>query len=132
MFKSISSKRIDHLQNVMASLVAQLVKNPPAMRETQVQSLSWEDPLEKGKATHSSTLPQRIPWGCKEQDTTEQLSLITFVTDRWYFLMETALVVCEILCCWVIHVEKYTSHMDFTRVYWIQGHCNIVWDLYRS
>ena len=39
-----------------ASLVAQLVKNPPAMRETRVQSLGWEDPLEKGKPTHSSIL----------------------------------------------------------------------------
>ena len=44
-----------------ASLVAQRVKNPPAMRETWVQSLSWEDPLEKGKATHSSILAWRIP-----------------------------------------------------------------------
>ena len=42
--------------HVRASLVAQLVKNPPAMRETWVQSLSWENPLEKGKATHSSIL----------------------------------------------------------------------------
>ena len=41
------------LQNSWASLVVQLVKNPPAMRETWVQSLSWEDPLKKGKATHS-------------------------------------------------------------------------------
>ena len=39
-----------------ASLVAQLVKNPPAMRETQVRSLGWEDPLEKGKATHSRSM----------------------------------------------------------------------------
>ena len=44
------------------SLVAQLVKNPPAMQETWVRSLGWEDPLEKGKATHSSILAQRIPW----------------------------------------------------------------------
>ena len=44
-----------------ASLVAQLVKNPPAMRETWVWSLGWEDPLEKGKATHSSILTWRIP-----------------------------------------------------------------------
>ena len=44
-----------------ASLVAQLVKNPPAMQETWVLSLSWEDPLEKGKATHSSILAWRIP-----------------------------------------------------------------------
>ena len=42
-------------------LVAQLVKNPPAVRETCVQSLGWEDPLEKGKATHSSVLAWRIP-----------------------------------------------------------------------
>ena len=45
-----------------ASLVAQLVKNPPAMRETRVRFLGWEDPLEKGKATLSSILAWRIPW----------------------------------------------------------------------
>ena len=42
--------------------MAQLVKNPPAMQETWVQSLGWEDLLEKGKATHSSILAWRIPW----------------------------------------------------------------------
>ena len=50
------------LQYSWASLVAQLVKNPPAMRETWVRSLGWEDPLEKGKATHSSILAWRVPW----------------------------------------------------------------------
>ena len=50
------------LQYSWTSLVAQLVKNPPAMRETWVQSLGWEDPLEKGMATHSSILAWRIPW----------------------------------------------------------------------
>ena len=45
-----------------ASLVAQLVKNLPAMQETWVQSLGWEDTLEKGMATHSSILAWRIPW----------------------------------------------------------------------
>ena len=50
------------LQYSWASFVAQLVKNPPAMRETWVQSLGWEDRLEKGKATHSSLLAWRIPW----------------------------------------------------------------------
>ena len=44
------------------SLVAQLVKNLPAMQETWVRSLGWEDPLEKGTATHSSILAWRIPW----------------------------------------------------------------------
>ena len=45
-----------------ASLVAQMVKNWPAMQETQVQSLGWEDPLEKRMATYSSILASRIPW----------------------------------------------------------------------
>ena len=45
-----------------ASLVAQMVKNLPAMQETQFPSLSWEDPLEKGIATHSSILVWIIPW----------------------------------------------------------------------
>ena len=45
-----------------ASLVAQLVKNLPAVWETWVRSLGWEDSLEKGKATHSSILAWRIPW----------------------------------------------------------------------
>ena len=44
-----------------ASLLAQLVKNPPVVQETWVRSLGWEDPLEKGKAAHSSTLAWRIP-----------------------------------------------------------------------
>jgi len=58
-----------------------MVKNPPAMWETWVQSVGWEDPLEKGKATHSSILAQRFhgqrslagysPQGHKESDTTE-------------------------------------------------------------
>ena len=45
-----------------SSLVAQMVKNPPAMQETWIQSLGPEDPLEKGMATHSSVLAWRIPW----------------------------------------------------------------------
>ena len=50
------------LQNSWAFFVAQLVKNPPAMRETWVRSLGWEDPLEKEKATYSGILSWRIPW----------------------------------------------------------------------
>ena len=50
------------LQYSWVFLVAQLVKNPPARQETWVQYLGWEDPLEKGKATHSSILAWRIPW----------------------------------------------------------------------
>ena len=65
------------LQYSWASLVAQLVKNPPAIRDTWVQSLGWEEPLEKGKATHSILFwPGEFygrsgPWGHKELDTTE-------------------------------------------------------------
>ena len=46
----------------IASLVAQMVENLPAVQETWVQSLVWEDPLEEGKATRSSILAWRIPW----------------------------------------------------------------------
>ena len=67
-----------------ASLVAQMVKNLPAMWETWVQSLGWEEALEKGMATHSSILAWRIPWieevggqqsMRSQRDTTERLSL---------------------------------------------------------
>ena len=60
-----------------ASLVVQLVKNPPAMRETWIQSLGWEDPLETGKATHSSVVAWRIDClvlRVAESDMTERLS----------------------------------------------------------
>ena len=67
-----------------------MVKNPPVMRENWVRSLGWEDPLEKGMATHSSILAWRIPWaeepgklqsmGSQESDKIEQLSL-----RRWSF-----------------------------------------------
>ena len=49
------------LSVIRASLVAQLVKKPPALQETWVRSLGWEDPLEKGMATHSSIGAWRIP-----------------------------------------------------------------------
>ena len=62
-------------------MVAQMINNLPVMRETRVRSLGWEDPLEKGMATHSSILASRIPWmeepgrllswGCKESAVTE-------------------------------------------------------------
>ena len=50
------------LQYSWASLVAKLVKNLPAIRETWVPSLGWKEPPEMGKATHSSILAWRIPW----------------------------------------------------------------------
>ena len=65
--------------------MAQTAKNLPPIQETQVQSLGWEDPLEKEMATHSSILAWSIPWteepgglqstGCQESDMTERLHL---------------------------------------------------------
>jgi len=66
---------------IWASLIAQMVKNLPAMQETRVQSLGQEDTLEKGMATHSSflahgqrSLVSYSPWGRKESDTTGRIS----------------------------------------------------------
>ena len=74
-----------------ASLVAQLVKNLPSMWETWVQSLGWEDPLEKGKITHSCILAREFRiLGGKELDMTERLSL-TFFSVQVLFLPVNAL-----------------------------------------
>ena len=93
-----------HLWNDGASLVAQTVKNLPAMWETLLWSLSWEDPLEKGMATHSNILAWRIhaqrrlagysPWGHK------QLDIIW--TNNTFTYEDTAIVPClrYVLCQW--------------------------------
>ena len=88
----IAGENINNLKyandtTLRASLMAQMVKCVPAMRETWVQSLGWEDLLEKEMATHSSILTRRIPWteepgrlqstGHKESDTTERLHSLT-------------------------------------------------------
>ena len=73
---SSSRYRVVNTGAPRASLVAQMVKNLPAMQETWVPSLGREDPLEKGMAIQSSILAWRIPWtdhGVSESDTTEQL-----------------------------------------------------------
>ena len=71
---------LSKVPEIGASLVAQLVKNPPAMWETWVLSLGWEDPLEKGRASHSSILAWRIPWGCR--------SIAHGVTKSWTWLSD--------------------------------------------
>ena len=73
-------------------LVVQKVKDLPAVQETWVRSVGWEDPLEKEMATHFSILAWKShgqrslvgcsPWGLKESDTTEQLTLIYLLTYR--------------------------------------------------
>ena len=80
--------------------MAQAVKRLSTMWETSVRSLGWEDPLEKGKATHSNILAWRIPWigspwGHKKLDTTERLSLssrgslvlLHFLPSEWCHLL---------------------------------------------
>ena len=75
-----------------ACLVAQMVKNLPAMQETRVQSLGWEDPLEEETAIHSSILARIMPWKKSlvgyspwghKRDTNEQLSLGVVVVIFW-------------------------------------------------
>ena len=68
-----------------ASLVAQLLKNLPAMWETWVQSLGWEDPLKKGKATHSSILAWRIPWIIESMGFQSRTRLSNFHFHLWSF-----------------------------------------------
>ena len=81
------------LQDSWASLVAQMVKNLPAMRETWVWFLGWEDPLEEGMATHCSIFAWRIPispWGCQDSDMTERLNtaqqFIIYLCMYLYFI----------------------------------------------
>ena len=69
-----------------ASLVAQLVKNLPAMWETWVQSLGWEDPLEKGKTIQSSILAWRIPWTIQSMGSQSQTQLSNFHFTSLHFI----------------------------------------------
>ena len=79
---------------VLASLVAQMVKRLPAMWETQVQSLGWEDPLEKKVATHSSTLAWKIPW----TESWTQLSNLTSLQGKGQDYRLQILVLLFMLC----------------------------------
>ena len=89
--------------------MAPLVKHPPAMRETWVQSLRWEDLLEKGKATHSSILAWRIPWTTAHEVAKSQTRL-------------SELHIFDVQCCisfWceqsdsIMHVGSYTYFFIF-------------------
>ena len=68
----------------MGSLVAQTVKRLPAMPETRVQSLGWEDPLEKEMATHSRTLAWKIPW---TEEPGRLQSMGSHTTERLHFVL---------------------------------------------
>ena len=99
-----------------------MVKNLSAMQETWVQSLGWEDPLEKWMATHSSITAWRIPWteepgglysswGHKELDMTEQLTHKSIFIYRWHvknikgFLKKKKKQLLELKQTWQVHLE---------------------------
>ena len=96
----------------VASLVAESVKNPPTMQETQVQFLSWEDPVEKGMQTTPEFLPRQShgqrslagysPWTQKESDTTEHTHITTLIHHHGITQHFTAL---KILCVPSIHLS---------------------------
>ena len=101
---------------LQASLVAQMLNNLPAMWEMCVQSLGWEDPMEKGTATHSSILAWRNPWteepgglqsmSCKESDMNEQLSLLHLWEPLLYRLGKMKLVLGSQPCPSISHVSR--------------------------
>ena len=89
---------------ICAFLLAQMVKNPPAMWKTWVRPLSWEDPLEEGMATHSSILAWRVPrteepggphgpWGYKESAMTERLSTAQHIHQQKCFNLGYSVVI---------------------------------------
>ena len=106
--------------------MTQTVKNSPAMWETWVRSLGWEDPLEKETATHSSILDWRIPrteetgrcpWCRKESDTTEWLSLFTYVIYKWS--KTTKLFCCTYISICIVYkvicfIGKFEIHNSLT------------------
>ena len=80
--------------------MAQLVKNPPAMQETWVPSLGWEDPLEKGKATHSSILAWGMPWTVQSTGVPKSQTLLIdfhFTSPTWrgfQYLQNSSKILC--------------------------------------
>ena len=117
-----------------ASLVAQSVKNPPAMQDTWIRSLCWEDPLEEGMATHSSVLAQRIPWteepgrlqpmGSQRVDTAELLSTALGRVTVFNLLMQS---ICAIERKITFFPQIYLTCYPF---YFIHLLCNRNLELY--
>ena len=111
---------------IQTSLVAQMVKCQPTMRKTRVQSLGWEDPLEKGMATHSSTLAWKIPqmeehsrlyspWGCRESDTTERLHF----TSSWLIhivVQQKPTQHCKAIFLKLKNKKNFQTHRRFERI----------------
>ena len=95
------------LQYSWASLVAQTIKNPPAMWENWVQSLDWEDALEEGMATHSSILVWRIP-----TDRGDWWATVHGVTKRWsHKALYRTIYICKVYIYLYIH-SSVDGHLD--------------------
>ena len=126
---------------IWASLVTQLVKNPPALQETWVWSLGWEDPLQEGMASHSSILVWRTPWteepgglqfmGSQESDTTERLSTAQHYICRYSSVVKSCLALlwsmkpAGLLCPWVLQTRTLGwVAISFSRDY-IHTHIHI-------
>ena len=129
----MSEKFLGQCMVQSGSLIAQLVKNLPAIRETWIWSLVWEDPLEKGMATHSSILAWRLswteepggsccsPWGCKESEMIEwlthtrwmKINLIKLISWSYLLLSYVPLPTTEGFASW----EFYSSLSQFLS-YW--------------
>ena len=90
------------------------------MQETWVQSLGWEDPLEKGKITHSSILAERIPCGHKELDTTEWLSLSDTIINILLYLLNHMFISLPIIdlshFSYFIDADKIPLSIGFSRL----------------
>ena len=104
-----------------AFLIAQLVKNPPSTQETPVRFLGWKDPLEKGKATHSSVLAWRIPWTvyCRVHGVTKSW---TWLSD-FHSLSHSWL---TMLCPSFLVYSKVIHYINTCRLFSIIGYC-IYW-----
>ena len=94
---SVCCQHLSHAQFSLSSdwafLVAQLLKNPPAVLETWVRYQGWEDPLEKGKTNHSSILTRRIPWTTQSRGSQSQMLSFTF-TFQMYGIIRVTRVLC--------------------------------------
>ena len=120
-----------------ASLVAEMVKNPPAMRETWAWSLGWEDPLEKGTATHSNILIWRIPWteelsrqqsmgsqrvgqewATSKKKKESQIEVYFQVLDAFYYILKHYLKIKNLEMWWIIWLDFLISlHICISGMY---------------
>ena len=108
------------LQYSWASLVAQLVKNLPAVRETWVWSLGWEDPLKKQNATHSSILAWRIPWTVHGVTKSWTQLGATFTFTFFLQVIHTLSILTQRRFCWETVSPNVSNKSRWHRTQWSQ------------